>query len=679
MSARVKRRLWRVIAAIVLFVAAFVTFHAIALPQNLWYIELIVYACVYAVAAYDVLIKAVRGIFGGQVFDENLLMTIATVGAFCVREYPEAAAVMLFYQVGELFQSIAVGRSRKSISELMDIRPDTAVAIRGGERVTVSPYEVAVGEIIEVRAGERVALDGVVVKGSGNIDTAALTGESMPVSVCEGSQVLSGSINLSGVLEIEVQKEFSESTASKILDLVENAASKKAKAENFITAFAKIYTPVVVALAVLLAVVPSVITGNFGEWIHRALMFLVVSCPCALVISVPLAFFGGIGAASARGVLIKGGNYLELLGKLDAVVFDKTGTLTLGKFSVAGVYPESRRNEILSAAAIAESGSNHPIALSIVAAANDNGLNVNASNNVLNVIANDKELSVNASDNGLNVIASERSERGNPLHENITLTEIAGKGVEARADGKVILAGNAELMAERGIEFTECAQFGTLVYVAVNGEYLGVIVIADTVKEDAPQVIASLKRDGIRTVMLTGDNFQTASAVAEKVGIDEFSASLLPADKVEKLEEIIARKSAKSVVAFVGDGINDAPVLSRADVGIAMGALGSDSAIEAADVVLMHDGLGAISEAKTVAKKTMSIAAQNIAFALIVKVAVLVLSALGVTDMWLAIFADVGVTVLAVLNSVRIIAFGKKNKKGDFAKNFPKTQDKSAV
>lgn len=670
MSARVKRRLWRVIAAIVLFVAAFVTFRAITLPQNLWYIELIVYACVYAVAAYDVLIKAFRGIFGGQVFDENLLMTIATVGAFCVREYPEAAAVMLFYQVGELFQSIAVGRSRKSISELMDIRPDTAVAIRDGERVTVSPYEVAVGEIIEVRAGERVALDGVVVKGSGSIDTAALTGESMPVSVCEGSPVLSGSINLSGVLEIEVQKEFSESTASKILDLVENAASKKAKAENFITAFAKIYTPVVVALAVLLAVVPSVITGNFGEWIHRALMFLVVSCPCALVISVPLAFFGGIGAASARGVLIKGGNYLELLGKLDAVVFDKTGTLTLGKFSVAGVYPESRRNEILSAAAIAESGSNHPIALSIVAAANDNGLNV---------IASDKELSVNASDNGLNVIASERSERGNPLHENITLTEIAGKGVEARADGKVILAGNAELMAERGIEFTECAQFGTLVYVAVNGEYLGVIVIADTVKEDAPQVIASLKRDGIRTVMLTGDNFQTASAVAEKVGIDEFSASLLPADKVEKLEEIIARKSAKSVVAFVGDGINDAPVLSRADVGIAMGALGSDSAIEAADVVLMHDGLGAISEAKTVAKKTMSIAAQNIAFALIVKVAVLVLSALGVTDMWLAIFADVGVTVLAVLNSVRIIAFGKKNKKGDFAKNFPKTQDKSAV
>ncbi|MCI8487419.1 MAG: heavy metal translocating P-type ATPase [Clostridia bacterium] len=670
MSARVKRRLWRVIAAIVLFVAAFVTFRAITLPQNLWYIELIVYACVYAVAAYDVLIKAFRGIFGGQVFDENLLMTIATVGAFCVREYPEAAAVMLFYQVGELFQSIAVGRSRKSISELMDIRPDTAVAIRDGERVTVSPYEVAVGEIIEVRAGERVALDGVVVKGSGSIDTAALTGESMPVSVREGSPVLSGSINLSGVLEIEVQKEFSESTASKILDLVENAASKKAKAENFITAFAKIYTPVVVALAVLLAVVPSVITGNFGEWIHRALMFLVVSCPCALVISVPLAFFGGIGAASARGVLIKGGNYLELLGKLDAVVFDKTGTLTLGKFSVAGVYPESRRNEILSAAAIAESGSNHPIALSIVAAASDNGLNV---------IASDKELSVNASDNGLNVIASERSERGNPLHENITLTEIAGKGVEARADGKVILAGNAELMAERGIEFTECAQFGTLVYVAVNGEYLGVIVIADTVKEDAPQVIASLKRDGIRTVMLTGDNFQTASAVAEKVGIDEFSASLLPADKVEKLEEIIARKSAKSVVAFVGDGINDAPVLSRADVGIAMGALGSDSAIEAADVVLMHDGLGAISEAKTVAKKTMSIAAQNIAFALIVKVAVLVLSALGVTDMWLAIFADVGVTVLAVLNSVRIIAFGKKNKKGDFAKNFPKTQDKSAV
>lgn len=625
MSAKVKSRLIRIIVSLILFAAAFIVFSVVNIPDNLRYIELAVFAGVYFIAAYDVLYKALRGIFGGRVFDENLLMAIATVGAFCVREYPEAAAVMLFYQVGELFQSVAVGKSRKSIAQLMDIRPDSATVIRCGERVVVSPEEVAVGEVIEVRAGERIALDGAVYRGEGNLDVAALTGESVPVAVKAGDTVLSGSINLNSVMEITVQKEFAESTASKILDMVENAAGKKAKAENFITKFAKFYTPAVVALAVLLAVIPGIVTGNWTEWIHRALMFLVVSCPCALVISVPLSFFGGIGAASARGVLVKGGNYLELLGKLDTIVFDKTGTLTYGKFEVIGVYPENNKKEILRLAAIAEKGSNHPIAMSVIKAASD----------YCNVAAD--------------------------CDENACIKEIAGKGVEATADCGVILAGNAELMRDNNVAFNVCDEFGTHVYVAENGEYMGVIVIADTVKADAETVISDLRRSGVRTVMLTGDNARAAENVARKVGIDEYRAGLLPADKVEITEEILAAKSKKSVVAFVGDGINDAPVLSRADIGIAMGALGSDAAIEAADVVLMHDSLSSISSAKEVAKKTTAISWENIAFALIVKAAVLILSALGITNMWLAIFADVGVTVLAVLNSVRIIVYGKKS------------------
>ena len=501
MSRKNKSRLWRIIVAAVLFVAAFLCFeHPRFISVAPWYAELIVYIAIYLVVSYDVIIKAVRGICGGQVFDENLLMLIATVGAFAVREYPEAVAVMLFYQVGELFQSLAVGRSRKSISELMDIRPDSATVIRNGERITVYPDEVAVGEIIEVKAGEKIAIDGVVCGGSGALDTAALTGESIPVQVSEGSEVKSGSISINGVLQITTQKEFSESTASKILDLVENASAKKAKAENFITKFAKFYTPAVVGLAVLLAVIPSLITGDWSEWIHRALMFLVVSCPCALVISVPLGFFGGIGAASSRGVLVKGGNYLELLSKLDTVVFDKTGTLTKGKFTVVGVYPPENKDKILSAAAFAESGSNHPIALSVLNAAQNSGVQ-------------DK----------YNRVGVQRR-------------EVAGKGVEATADNITVLAGNAELMASFGITHEKCTDFGTHVYVAENGEYLGVIVIADTVKEGTGEVISKLRDGGIRTVMLTGDNEAAAKAVAEQVGISEYAAELLPADKVEKLE-----------------------------------------------------------------------------------------------------------------------------------------------
>lgn len=632
MSARIKRRLWRIIAAAVLFAAAYIVFALVNLPEKLWYIELITFIAIYLFVAYDVLWKAVRGVCGGKMLDENFLMAVATVGAFCVREYPEAAAVMLFYQVGELFQAIAVGRSRKSISALMDIRPDSATVIRGGERVVVSPYEVEVGEIIEVRAGEKIALDGIVKSGSGSLDTAALTGESVPVSVCEGSEVKSGSISIDGVLTITATKPFSESTATKILDLVENASAKKAKAENFITKFAKYYTPIVVGLAVLLAVIPSVITHDVAEWVHRALMFLVVSCPCALVISVPLAFFGGIGAASTGGVLVKGGNYLELLAKLNTVVFDKTGTLTKGEFSVVDVIPVEKRDKILAAAAIAESGSNHPIAQSVLKAYGGSAADSSALQN---------------------------------------RREVAGKGVEVTYNGTEITAGNAELMKSRNIEFEACNEHGTHVYVAENGVYLGVIVIADTVKPDAKSVIKTMNESGIRTVMLTGDNERTAKAIAEQAGISEYRAELLPADKVEIVEELIAAKKKNEVVAFVGDGINDAPVLSRADIGIAMGAIGSDAAIEAADVVLMNDSLSSISAARKVAKKTVTVSIENIVFALVVKAVILVLSALGITNMWLAIFADVGVAVLAVLNSARIIAFGQnnKNKAKKIAKN----------
>ena len=592
------------------------------LVQPVWYLSLILFLGVFALIGYDVVLRAVRGIAHGQVLDENFLMLIAAVGAFCVGESPEGVAVILFYQVGELFQSYAVGKSRRSIASLMDIRPDQATVCRDGVEKAVEPESVQVGELIVVRPGERIPLDGTIVEGQSSLDTAALTGESVPVSCGAGDAVLSGSINLSGVLRIRCDKLFYDSTVSKILDLVENASAKKAKAENFITRFAKYYTPIVVGLAALLAVVPSLITGEWSVWVHRALTFLVVSCPCALVISVPLSFFGGIGGASRQGILVKGGNYLELLSKVGTVVFDKTGTVTKGKFEVQEVYPAEAREQILKCAALAESGSLHPIALSIIRAA------------------------------------------GQVDSQGYEITEIAGKGVSARKDADCILVGNGKLMEEFGIAYRVPKDFGTAVYVARNGKYLGVIVIADRVKEDAVSAIAELKSQGCRTVMLTGDNRTTAQFIADMVGIDACEAELLPGDKVEHMERILSQKKAGEAVAFVGDGINDAPVLTRADLGIAMGGMGSDSAIEAADVVLMNDTLSSIPLAKRIARKTMRIVTENIVLALSIKIAVLILSAVGLVGMWVAIFADVGVAILAILNAMRMIyASGSERKR----------------
>lgn len=610
-----QKMLIRILAAGVLFFAAWLV-DGLLSPE--WYFSLIAFLAVFCLIGYDVIRKAVRGMFHGQVLDENLLMLIAAVGAFCIGEYPEAVAVILFYQVGELFQSYAVGRSRKSISSLMDIRPDSATVWKDGEEQTLDPDEVCVGDLIVVRPGERIPLDGTVVDGHSSLNMSALTGESVPVTCMAGDAVFSGSINMSGVLRIRCDKPFYDSTVSKILDLVENASAKKAKAENFITKFAKYYTPIVVALAAILAIVPPLFTHEWSEWICRGLTFLVVSCPCALVISVPLSFFGGIGGASGQGILVKGGNYLELLGKVNTIVFDKTGTITKGNFEVQQVYPLEARERILRCAAIAESGSLHPIALSIQRAA------------------------------------------GEISAEGYEISEIAGKGVSAEKDDRRILVGNAKLMAENGIECTVPNDFGTVVYVAENGTYLGAIVISDCIKEDSVAAVAELKSQGCKTVMLTGDNEASARFVADLVGIDSVAADLLPADKVEKMESLFREKKPGDVIAFVGDGINDAPVLMRADVGIAMGGVGSDSAIEAADVVLMHDTLTSIPLAKRIANKTMRIVRENIVFALSVKIAVLLLSAVGIADMWLAIFADVGVSVLAILNAMRMIFVSRK-------------------
>ncbi len=603
----------RVIVALAIFVTLF------TLEKTIHFISLPLYIALYLIIGYDVAYKAVRGIFKGQVMDENLLMFIATVGAFAMGEYPEAVAVMLFYQVGELFQSYAVGKSRKSIASLMDIRPDTATVIRGGEELTVDPDEVEIGEIIVVRPGEKVPLDGKVVEGASALNTAALTGESVPVDVTVGSEILSGSINISGVIKVECQKAFYDSTVSKILDLVENASSKKAKAENFISKFAAVYTPIVVVLALLIGVVPPLIIGYndgavWSTWLYRALTFLVVSCPCALVISVPMSFFGAIGGASKAGILIKGGNYLEILDKVDTFVMDKTGTLTKGSFEISEVCPTEKREEILEAAAIAESRSTHPIARSIVGA-------------------------VKGAEN-----------------DGYEINEIAGKGIYAAKGDDVILAGNLGLLNSYGIEAEEVSALGTVVYVARRGEFLGSIVIGDTVKPDSESAIETLNKMGVKTVMLTGDNAAVAKSVAEATGITEYKAGLLPEDKVNETEKLLGRKGK---TAFVGDGINDAPVLMRADLGVAMGGVGSDSAIEAADVVLMHDTLTALPKAKRIAKKTMRIVRENIVFAIAVKVAVLILSALGIANMWLAIFADVGVAVLAVLNAMRMLGCGK--------------------
>lgn len=606
----------RVLVALTGFITLF------TLEEFTGFVSLWLYIALYLIIGCDIAYKAVRGIFHGQVMDENLLMFIATIGAFAMGEYPEAVAVMLFYQVGELFQSYAVGKSRKSIASLMDIRPDSATVIRGGEELTVEPDEVEIGEVIVIRPGEKVPLDGRVIEGSSVLNTAALTGESAPAEVAVGSEILSGSINLSGVIKVECQKAFYDSTVSKILDLVENASAKKAKAENFISKFAAVYTPIVVVLAVLIGVIPPLIIGYsdgavWSRWLYRALTFLVVSCPCALVVSVPMSFFGAIGGASKAGILIKGGNYLEILDKVDTVVMDKTGTVTKGSFEILGVYPRDMREEILGAAAIAESRSTHPIARSIASAA-------------------------------------EVAET-----DGYEITEIAGKGICAAKGDDVILAGNLGLLDGYGIKAEEVAAVGTVVYVARRGEFLGSIVIGDTVKPDSESAVETLNKMGVKTVMLTGDNETAAKAVAEATGISEFKAGLLPEDKVKETEKLLGRKGK---TAFVGDGINDAPVLMRADLGVAMGGVGSDSAIEAADVVLMHDSLSALPKAKRIARKTMRIVRENIVFALSVKVAVLVLSACGIANMWLAIFADVGVAVLAVLNAMRMLGCGKDKK-----------------
>jgi len=607
------KRLWRII------IGAAVLATAVLLSLNNEWLQIALFIISYIIVGGDVVKRAVKNIFKGQVFDENFLMSIATIGAFYIGEYPEGVAVMLFYQVGELFQSYAVGKSRKSIASLMDIRPDYANVKKGDELVKVDPDEVQIGDIIVIKAGEKIPLDGKVIEGSSMIDTSALTGESVPREVEVGSDILSGCININGVITAEVTKEFGESTVSKILDLVENASSKKSNSEQFITKFARYYTPVVVIVAVFLAIIPPLVIdgATFSDWIYRALAFLVVSCPCALVISIPLSFFGGIGGASKKGVLVKGSNYLEALAETEIVVFDKTGTLTKGVFNVQEIHPEGvSKEELLELTAHAESYSNHPISLSLKRAYS-------------------KEI-----DNG-----------------GISdVEEISGHGVIATVDGKKVMVGNIKLMKMMDIPYFKGELIGTIVHVAVNNKYIGYIVIADEVKEDSAQAIKELKAANIKqTVMLTGDNKSIGSKVAKELGLDKVYAELLPADKVEKLEELFSQKSKKGKLAFVGDGINDAPVLARADIGIAMGGLGSDAAIEAADVVIMTDEPSKIATTMKISKKTLKIAHQNIVFAIGIKIIVLILSAFGITTMWAAIFADVGVTIIAVLNAFRAL------------------------
>ena len=618
MTKKQKKTRTRIVTALVLFLALELAEHLApdVLPGLAWPV---LYLIPYGIVGWDVLWRAVRNIKNGQVFDENFLMAVATVGAFGCGEYPEAVAVMLFYQVGELFQSVAVDRSRKSISALMDIRPDYANIERNGELVQVDPEEVAVGDTIVIKAGERVPLDGTVLEGTSSLDTAALTGESLPRDVQAGEEVISGCVNLTGVLHVKVNKPFGESTVAKILDLVENSSSKKAKAENFITKFARYYTPAVVFAALALAALPPLLgMGPWLMWVQRALNFLVVSCPCALVISIPLSFFGGIGGASKQGILVKGGNYLEALAQAGIVVFDKTGTLTKGTFEVTAVHPQQvSEGELLELAALAERFSDHPISRSIQAAC-----------------------------------------QSAPDPNRVTdAKEIAGHGVRAVVDGKTVLAGNQKLMDQFHIPFEDaCHHVGTIIHVAVDGVYMGHIVISDQVKEGAKETLRDLKAAGVRkTVMLTGDSQAVGQAVARQLGLDEVHAELLPGDKVDQVERLLQSKGPKEQLVFVGDGINDAPVLSRADIGVAMGAMGSDAAIEAADIVLMDDDLKKLPVAVRIARKTLRIVRENIVFALAVKFLVLILSAVGVANMWWAVFADVGVSVIAILNSMRML------------------------
>ncbi len=609
----------RIIIAIALLAVTAVTLHFVEVP---WWAELVLYMIPYVIAGYDVLKTAFINLIHGQIFDEKFLMMVATAGAIATGEYPEATFVMLFYQIGELFQSIAVGRSRKSIAKLMDIRPDSATVIRDGAEIEVSPEDVQVGEVIIVKPGEKIPLDGVIIEGESSVNQAALTGESAPVDKALSDNVISGTLNLTGVIKIRTTSTFGQSTVSKILELVENASDKKAKVENFITKFARYYTPAVVIAALVLAVVPPLFLGIgswdiWKEWLTRACVFLVVSCPCALVVSVPLSFFGGIGGASKDGILIKGAGYMEVLSKIDTVVFDKTGTLTKGVFAVDDVHPNLvSKAELLDIAACCESFSSHPVAQSIV--------------------------------------------RAHEGHIDKTLigevTEIAGKGVKAVVEGKTYYCGNGQLMEMCGADWHDCHLTGTIIHIAreENGacEYLGHIVINDQIKEDSEEAMKSLKNAGVkRLVMLTGDKKSVAENVANKLGLTGFFAELLPADKVSKVEELL--KNGKGKLAFVGDGINDAPVLMRADCGIAMGAMGSDAAIESADVVLMDDKPSKIADAIKIARKTMRIVWENIIFALGVKAVILVLGALGIANMWLAVFGDVGVLIIAILNAMR--------------------------
>lgn len=623
MMKKQKIMLYRIIAAAVIYVPLFVLEHMGKLEfQSEIPVQFLLFMIPYLIVGWDIIYQAVRNISHGQVFDENFLMCIATFGALGVKEYSEAVAVMLFYQIGELFQSYAVNRSRQSISAMMDICPEYANIEEDGKLKQVDPDDVEIGTEIVIKAGERVPLDGVVVSGTSFVDTSALTGESVPREVTEGSEIISGCVNGSGLLKVRTTKEFDDSTVAKILELVENASSKKAHVENFITKFAKYYTPIVVCAAVVLAFLPPIILGGgFAEWIQRACIFLVISCPCALVISVPLGFFGGIGAASKQGVLVKGSNYLEALSEMKTIVFDKTGTLTKGEFVVSEVIPNGWEKEgLLEVAALAEGYSDHPISAALKKAYEEAELG---------------ELSM------------DRVEQAE---------EIAGHGIKAKIDGRVVYAGNAKLMEEKGVEYEPCTVPGTVVYLAAEKEFLGTIVISDTVKPEAKRAIAQLRQSGVKkTVMLTGDRKDVGEAVAESLGIDEVYTDLLPGDKVDKVEALLGELGEKEKLGFVGDGINDAPVLSRADIGIAMGSMGSDAAIEAADVVLMDDNILKISSIMRIAGKTLQIVHQNIVFALGVKVLVLILGALGMANMWEAVFADVGVSVIAILNSMRTL------------------------
>lgn len=621
MTKKQKKVLIRIIVSAVLLAGIMIITKLVEI--NKW-IQFVLYLVPYLIIGYDILKKAVKGIFKGQIFDENFLMAVATVGAVALGEFSEGAAVMLFYQIGELFQSVAVGKSRKNITSLMDIRPDYANVELNGKLEKIDPDDVEIGTEIVVNPGEKVPIDGVIISGDSTLNTSALTGESIPRSAKVGDEIISGCINLTGVLKIKTTKEFGDSTVSKILDLVENSSMKKSKSENFITKFARYYTPAVCGGALLLAILPPIIrlisgTGAmWGEWITRALTFLVISCPCALVISIPLSFFAGIGCASANGVLVKGSNYLEALSDTQYVVFDKTGTLTKGVFEVTGIYPANNfdNDTLIRLAAFAESASSHPISASLK---KNYGKEIN-------------------------------------IDEVSDIQEIAGHGVSALVDGKRVFAGNIKLMKKENI-VVECEHDeGTVVYVSCDGEYAGCIVISDVVKENAKKAISSLKKSGIdKTVMLTGDSKQAAQRVAKSLSLDEYHAELLPADKVEWVEKLLSQKSAKKKLAFVGDGINDAPVLSRADIGIAMGALGSDAAIEAADIVLMDDDPSKIALARKISVNTLKIVKENIVFALAIKAICLVLGALGIANMWVAIFADVGVMILAVLNAIRAL------------------------